>query len=70
MWQRLPTSPRTVPKTRKEKKMEKVFKPGYVEPRLEIMAFINSDIITTSGVGDVGSDNNIDDGGWTNSTTW
>ena len=50
--------------------MEKVFKPDYVEPRLEVMAFIDSDIITTSGVGDVGSDNNIDDGGWTNSTTW
>ena len=49
--------------------MEKSLKTKYDEPKLEVMAFINSDIITTSnvddGVGNVGSDGNIDDGGWT-----
>ena len=51
--------------------MEKVFKPKYEEPKLDIIAFVGLDIITASStVGDVGSNNNVDDGGWTGSTNW
>ena len=39
-------------------------------PKLEI-AMLSTDIITTSGVEDVGSSGNVDDGGWTSgSTNW
>ena len=50
--------------------MEKLLKSKYEEPKLEI-AMLATDIITTSGVEDVGSDKNVDDGGWTGgSTNW
>ena len=50
--------------------MEKLLKTQYEVPRLEI-AMLSTDIITTSGVEDVGSSGNVDDGGWTSgSTNW
>ena len=51
--------------------MEKSLKSIYEEPKLEITKFIASDIITSSSVvGDVGGDGNVDEGGWTTGTTW
>lgn len=51
--------------------MKKALKTNYEEPKLEITRFIASDIITTSSVvGDVGSDGNIDEGGWSNGANW
>ena len=49
--------------------MEKLLKTQYEEPKLEI-AMLSTDIITTSGVEDVGSSGNVDNGGWTGSTDW
>ena len=49
--------------------MEKLLKTQYEEPRLEI-AMLSTDIITTSGVEDVGSSGNVDNSGWTGSTDW
>ena len=55
--------------------MKKALKTNYEEPKLEVMAFINSDIITASGaedvgVGDVGKGPNVDDYGWSNGANW
>ena len=54
--------------------MEKILKPMYEEPKLEITVFIKSDIITTSATEDdsqdVGTGSNVDNGGWTGSTSW
>ena len=53
--------------------MEKLLKTKYEEPKLEIAMLLNSDVITTSGVGDdiveTGSGTNVDNGGWTNNST-
>ena len=42
----------------------------YISPEIEIAVFEVSDIVTTSGAGSdvngwLGSDNNVDGGGWT-----
>ena len=53
--------------------MVKVLKSVYEEPKLDITAFADSDIIITSSTaGEVGSDGNVDnEGGWTNgSANW
>ena len=69
--QRLESYPKAGSRSEERRKtMEKLLKSKYEEPKLEI-AMLATDIITTSGVEDVGSDKNVDDGGWTNgSTNW
>ena len=58
-------------KKERRRKMEKALKSIYEEPKLEITKIIATDVITTSSVvGDVGSDGNVDDGGWTTGTNW
>ena len=54
--------------------MKTALKSIYEEPKLEIAMLLNSDVITTSGAGegieDVGSGNNVDQGGWSNGAEW